>query len=870
MKSCVKHNGFYAFTITVFMCVAMVMSCVFSLNATAASINTLKTTVSLNLRSSASTSSTLVVTMPTDSTVTLLQNSTNGWAKVKYSTYTGYCSTTYLNPVSGSGITMKGKTISEVNLRSGKGTSYSSLTLVPKGTTVSVSSNADSTWAKVTYLSHTGYIHKDYLTVMLSLSSDSAIQSTTQPTVAATSPSYSYSDPSYTGLPSWHSYSITDSLLEDANASVKKLMLSKSNIELATGEKTALTAFLTGSMPVMEHVEFSSSDSTVASVSNEGVVTAKSSGEAVITATDLITSSTAKCTVIVSGGAIIPTETPTQVATTAPTTKPTVKPTVAPTVAPTVKPTVKPTTAPTTAPTVAETLKISNTSITMYTNNHFLLKATSNATVTWSSSDTSVATVTSGGGLVISKSAGKAVITAKTSTKSVSCTVTVKKPSKTVSVSQRNIDVTGGKTFLTSASSTSTISWSSSDTSVATVKNGYIYGVSEGRAIITASVSGGARTMYVKVSEPAPIRFAYTSPNCAPKNGDVTLIAITDKKRTAVKFNVNVGSTTKTVNATSKTSDGTRYIWKAKTSFNSAGTYNVTAYSKVGSTWSTCDDAKTTAFVTSTTDKTTTTCEKRRASDEVIDLIANFEGFLGEVYDDPLTGDPTLGYGRVVYTGQQFYNNLTKNEAYAYLVQTVNNDGYATKVNSFLIDNSVKFNQQHFDALVCFVYNTGTGVLSNDSELRNALLDCNSGSSTTTKTYYINGSAVRIRKGPGTSYDIIKEMAYGTTLKILEKTNSAWYYVQLTDGTKGYVSTDYIASKVSSGSLDLNFVKKQNLINKFCQYHHANGCIYGLLYRRVNEMEIFFYNDYEREFAENKFNIKFICANNPDFHTNYT
>ena len=323
----------------------------------------------------------------------------------------------------------------------------------------------------------------------------------------------------------------------------------------------------------------------------------------------------------------------------------------------------------------------------------------------------------------------------------------------------------------------------------------------------------------------------------------------------------------RTVKATSKTADGKNYIWKGTTTFSKAGTYNVTAYSKQGDIWSTCTDASTTAFVTNTTDKNTTVCANRRASDEIINLIANYEGFIGAIYDDPLTGDPTVGYGRVIYSGQQFYNNLTKTEAYAYLVQTVNNEGYASKVNSFLVNNGVKFNQQQYDALVCFVYNTGTGVLSNDAELKAALLNCSSGSTTSKTVYYINGSNVRIREGAGTSYRIIDELSYGTEIKILEKTSSSWYYVQLNDGTKGYVATDYISSKTNSGSLDLNFVNKQNLINKFCQYHHANGCVYGLLYRRVDEMEVFFYNDYQRNQGVYKYDINFTCASNPYFHT---
>ncbi|MBQ2971810.1 MAG: SH3 domain-containing protein [Ruminococcus sp.] len=826
-------------SMTLVLCTLMVMFCTLTLSAGAVSVNGLNTITALNLRSSATTSSDVLTVIPKDKEVILQENSTNGWAKVSYGTYTGYCSTAYLNALSGSGVTMKGVTTDEVNLRSGKGTSYSSLGYVPKNTTVSVSSNADEKWAQVTYSSKTGYISKDYLKITFAMSS-SAPTTSTEGTNG--NDNVDYSD-----LPKWYSGSLTDSILGGDNLPFKKLMLDTSELNLDISETYKLTAISAGDACVMENISFSSDNTTIATVDKYGLVVGKSAGKATVIATNLINSSSAKCIVNVSGN-YAPTEPPTE------------KPT-QPTQAPTIAPTQAPTSAPTTT---QETLSISASSATVYVGNYYHIKATSNATVTWSTSDSSIATVSAG--IVTTKKAGTVTITAKTSTKTASCKITVKTATSTVNISHATANVTAGKTFL-AYSSTSSVTWSSSDTSVATVNNGYILGVSQGQAVITVSTTGGAKTMLVKVSAAAPIRFAYTSPNCAPKDGTVTLIAITDSTRSAVKFEVTVGSTTKTIEATSKTADGKNYIWKGTTSFSSAGTYNVRAYSKLGSNWSTCSDGSTTAFVTSTTDKTTTVCANRRASDEIINLIANYEGFISSIYADPLTGDPTVGYGRVVYSGQQFYNNLSKTEAYAYLVQTVNNDGYATKVNSFLVNNSVKFNQQQFDALVCFVYNTGTGVLSNDDELKSALLDCDSGSSTSKTIYYINGSNVRIRKGPGTSHDIIDELNYGTELTILEKTNSSWYYVQLIDGTKGYVASDYITSKVSSGSLDLNFVKKQNLINKFCQYHHANGCIYGLLYRRVDEMEVFFYNDYTRNQGVYHYDIKFTCANNPNFHT---
>lgn len=854
----------FAYSLTI-LCLCIVLFSVFAFSASASGTNNLKTICELNLRSSASTSSTVVTVIPSGATVTLTKDSSSGWAKVKYSSYTGYCSTAYLNPTSDSGITMSGKTTSEVNLRSGKGTSYSSLAVVPSSSTVSVVDNSDEDWAKVTYSSKTGYIKKDYLTISFKLYKETETTATqVQPTESAL--------PNYSNLPSWYSYSLTDTLLKNENTSLHKFMLDKSSVKLDINGTYKLTAFVSSSVPVMEHVSFSSSNTTVVTVSDSGVLTGKKAGTATITATDLVTQAKATCTVTVSSTQV-PIVTPTEKPTSSETNPPTQKPTTTVTVAPTVKPTTKPTEKPTEKPTVpstekpttgTETLTLSETELRLYVGTQHILKATSNATVTWSSSDTSVATVTDG--IVTFVSEGTATITAKTSTKTAKCEVTAVAQKISINASHSSATVTAGKTFFAS-SSTDSVTWSSSDTSIATVNNGYIYGVSHGQAIISIYKKGGTRTILVTVEKAAPIRFAYTSPNCAPKNTDVTLVAVTDKTRTDVRFRVADGDTTNTVYATSKKAEGSTYVWKATYKFTTAGTYKVKAHSKLDSKWTTCDDALTTAFVVSTTDEDTTVCTQRRVSDRLINVIATYEGYMPSVYEDALTGDPTLGYGKVVYVGQQFYNNLTKTEAYAYLSQTVNNEGYTSKTNSFLIDNNVRFNQQQFDALVCFIYNTGTGIFSNDSEFRNALLDCNSSSTTTTTVYYINGSGVRLRKGPGTSYDIIKELSYGTTLTILEKTSSSWYYVQLSDGTKGYVSSDYVDSRTTSTSLDLNYVKKQNFINKVCQYHHAGGCIRGLLNRRLDEMEMFFYKDYDIDYGANNYSIKFTCANNPDFHT---
>ena len=345
--------------------------------------------------------------------------------------------------------------------------------------------------------------------------------------------------------------------------------------------------------------------------------------------------------------------------------------------------------------------------------------------------------------------------------------------------------------------------WSSSDTSVASVivKGDYalIYGAKAGTAVITAYTSAGAATCLVKVEASYPVRFAYTYPNCAAKNQSVRLICITDTARTAVRFAVNLGSSTRYVNATACVKDGSTYVWSGYTSFASAGTYKVQAYSEFNhrAGWYTCPDGATTAFVANSTDMTTTVCANRRASSQLITLIGTFEGYASSVYLDEFTGDPTLGFGVLVYPGESFYNNLTRTEACAYLVQSVNNAGYTSSVNSFLTSNKIKFNQRQFDALVCFCYNCGTGPLSSDDELIAALLNCS-----------------------------------------------------------------------KNGVRDFNFINKQQFINKLCQYHHAGGgCVYGLLYRRVDETEMFFYGDYNADYGNYRYPISFKCERNASFHT---
>ena len=67
-------------------------------------------------------------------------------------------------------------------------------------------------------------------------------------------------------------------------------------------------------------------------------------------------------------------------------------------------------------------------------------------------------------------------------------------------------------------------------------------------------------------------------------------------------------------------------------------------------------------------------------------------------------------------------------------------------------------------------------------------------------------SDLNVRKGPGTSYGIVKVIDMNVNVTVTEATNSSWYKVKLSDGTEGYLAAQYL--KITSG--DINSVKPGN------------------------------------------------------------
>ena len=129
--------------------------------------------------------------------------------------------------------------------------------------------------------------------------------------------------------------------------------------------------------------------------------------------------------------------------------------------------------------------------------------------VTWTSSNTSVATVDNSG-KVTGIAAGSATITATSTTDAsitASCAVAVQAVAVTgvsINPTSANLQI-GGSTDLTytilpANATDKSVSWSSSNTSVATVNNGHVTAIAAGTATITVTTTDGSKTATCSVT----------------------------------------------------------------------------------------------------------------------------------------------------------------------------------------------------------------------------------------------------------------------------------------------------------------------------------------------------------------------------------
>lgn len=200
----------------------------------------------------------------------------------------------------------------------------------------------------------------------------------------------------------------------------------------------------------------------------------------------------------------------------------------------------------------ATKIKLNKTKLTLHVGyayeETYQLKITgTNKKAKWSTSNKNIAAV-SQKGKITAKKIGKAVITAKVSGKELKCSVIVKKedPSASneefVSITGGNFVYVGGYNNLNATASISDdkdIKWTTSNPDIATVSNGYVYGVSPGTVTITASTDNAKASKKITV-------LAYNttlSVDCAAtitlNQNDYKVINVTTDMGSAVSYDIS-------------------------------------------------------------------------------------------------------------------------------------------------------------------------------------------------------------------------------------------------------------------------------------------------------------------------------------------
>lgn len=245
---------------------------------------------------------------------------------------------------------------------------------------------------------------------------------------------------------------------------VTSITLDRSSITLDEGQSTLLVATVSPADADDKTVYWSSSNNSVATVYSDGTVVALAEGQAIITASAGACS--ASCTVNVSK-LIIP----------------------------------------------VSSVSLDRSSLSMIKGETATLSATvfpydaTDQTVTWTSSDATIASVDQNG-KVTALAGGSVIIKAAAGEKYATCSVNITVPVSSVSLDKTSLDLIKGESFALTATvnpwdaSDKTVTWSSSNSSVAKVTDGLVEAVGGGSAVITVNASGNTATCSVTVAVP--------------------------------------------------------------------------------------------------------------------------------------------------------------------------------------------------------------------------------------------------------------------------------------------------------------------------------------------------------------------------------
>ena len=263
--------------------------------------------------------------------------------------------------------------------------------------------------------------------------------------------------------------------VEEPKIDVKSVNLNKNSITIEEGKTYTLIATVLPENATNQKVNWASGDESIATVTG-GVITGKKAGKTTVTVTTDDGEKMATCEVTVTAKTIS-----------------------------------------------VDSVELDKRSITIEEGKTEVLIATvlpenaTNKKINWSSTDESIATVI--GGVITGKKAGKTTVTVTTVDKELtaSCEVTVKNAEtphisvESVDLNETSITIEEGKTktliatVMPENATNKNIDWSSTDESVATVKNGVIEGKGPGKTTVTVKTQDKGLTASCEVTVTAKV-----------------------------------------------------------------------------------------------------------------------------------------------------------------------------------------------------------------------------------------------------------------------------------------------------------------------------------------------------------------------------
>ena len=429
---------------------------------------------------------------------------------------------------------------------------------------------------------------------------------------------------------------------------------------------------------------------------------------------------------------------------------------------------------------------------------------------------------------------------------------------KAINFSRHSMDIClGQKVILKPNSCSSNISWSTNNGNIATVDTGGVVNtVGTGRVLITARDlrNNSVDNFTLNVVSKETVRFTYVTPNTCNPNTDVSVYATTESYIEGMCFDIEYNGQKFSIPAVERFVEGNVHVWRGNFRSLGEGKYNVRAYSYVGGNWYTCNSA-TSSFLVKNNVHNKSQCEygERRVSDEGLRFIASCEGVSPKLYNDHLAnGILTLGYGHVVRPYRPFYTDITRREAWAMLIKTIDEGGFSQNVNNFLVGRNINFSQQQFDALVSFTYNLGSGWMRTNCGFRNTLINLGVSNVSLPEFPYIGTvnveDGLRMRGGPGEDAPILGALRNGDQVHVLSacKFNGKWYRIRTMNNIDCFCCADFLSlTEKCVGGKSLNNVNRERLIENMAMFHHIGSkCNAGLLTRRFWELDIFLYGEY--------------------------